>query len=459
MTASTTSSHGRSRRQHLSTSTRSRDHGRRHCHRHAVVFQWKRTTPPTLLVACQLWLCLSFLLNINNTKIVVDAFASYMVQNIGCMTDLSTDEVIMNAPVVAAAQSDHPEVYLKLANEVDAAKVESIEGKTKYWIDTNAKHHPDHVYEDAILIELQLDYDDTVLKDLQFLVEASFGASMVGGQCDDEKRIAARTHDKVTLKLPTTTTVPIQVWAGWATGHEQVRLTPVVEFQLKPAAKREEEEEHVEEQPPPVQQPKQQQQVVTEDERKNENEMAQEFKAYKNKRRQEEGRGETSSTKNKNRSGHQKENNPRRNHRKYHGHQQPALSEENEPETEHQEPRTLHKKRNRSGKDDKKEAIVNDDTDDSRPKKNSRGGDATPQDKIKERQRKWVHNKDAIMDRVLKHSGGTSTDLPDSIQMETTWFLYGLGILLLGNIVAIKACIFVSQHKKGGSGGGEAKHV
>ena len=56
-----------------------------------------------------------------------DAFATYLMGNVGCMTDLSTDEVIMNSPVVAAADSDHPKVHLAVVprdeKEADAVVV------------------------------------------------------------------------------------------------------------------------------------------------------------------------------------------------------------------------------------------------------------------------------------------------------------------------------------------------
>ena len=81
-------------------------------------------------------------------------------------------------------------------------------------------------------MELQLEADG--LSDVQFVVETSGEgrASMEHGQCDNAKRVAARGKDTVTLliMMEEISTQPIGVWAGWATGHEAVRLTPVLEF-------------------------------------------------------------------------------------------------------------------------------------------------------------------------------------------------------------------------------------
>jgi hypothetical protein len=161
-----------------------------------------------------------------------EAFASYMLSGSGCLTDLSTEEIIMNNQVVDYEDSDHPTVHLDVVNRDDPA-IEKMErngasGATKIWLVPGTA-----TTEEEISLELRLDYDNRVLHDVQFVVETTPGAKFVGGQCDDEKRVASRGSDPVIFKIIPSSdlaSAPVQVWGGWATGHEKVRLTPPIEF-------------------------------------------------------------------------------------------------------------------------------------------------------------------------------------------------------------------------------------
>jgi hypothetical protein len=88
-------------------------------------------------------------------------------------------------------------------------------------------------------------------EDIQFVMEVGLvteegtedappaPASFVNGGtigCENDKRVAARYMDKhgqVTLKIQDDT-VPLKVWAGWATGQNPVRLTPSLILNPKP---------------------------------------------------------------------------------------------------------------------------------------------------------------------------------------------------------------------------------
>ena len=91
---------------------------------------------------------------------IADAFATYLLGSVGCVTDLFTDEVIMNSQVVAAADSYHPKVHLELVQQQDNDNVrdETMEkwGRTRiYVIPLSSTDN-----EDDVLLELRLNVED-----------------------------------------------------------------------------------------------------------------------------------------------------------------------------------------------------------------------------------------------------------------------------------------------------------
>jgi hypothetical protein len=174
----------------------------------------------------------------------VDAFASNLVvTTIGCMTDLSTDEIIMNNEVKLPEESDFPKMHLVVLDEDD----NHLESPFKY--------HPST--ETELKLAFVNPYKDTdegrELGDIQFVMEvgvvgaageeedgeAPSPASFINGGaigCDGNKRVSASLRDydghvKLRINDPASR---IRIWAGWATGQESVRLVP--DLILEPGA-------------------------------------------------------------------------------------------------------------------------------------------------------------------------------------------------------------------------------
>lgn len=161
------------------------------------------------------------------TKIVlVDAFANNLVEtNIGCMTDLSTEEVIMNNEVRPPEESDFPKMHLVVLDGSDKQL------ETPYQYDPSATT--------TVRIAFVIPYSTKEFnEDLQFVVEVeeagkedSNAAEFVAGGpigCENHKRVSARHMDNnglVVLQI-NDPTAKLRVWAGWATGHSAVRLVP-----------------------------------------------------------------------------------------------------------------------------------------------------------------------------------------------------------------------------------------
>jgi len=161
-----------------------------------------------------------------------DAFASNLVDTgIGCMTELSTDEVIMNEEVKPPEESDFPRMHLAVLDS-EGAPMENEPTSIPYKYDPTIK---------TIQLAFVNPYTaDEFHDDLQFVVEvagptedsgaAEFvsGGSSIG--CEKNKRVSGRLMDglaRVVLQI-NDPTVQLRVWGGWATGHNAVRLTPAL---------------------------------------------------------------------------------------------------------------------------------------------------------------------------------------------------------------------------------------
>jgi len=160
------------------------------------------------------------------TTVLVDAFANNLVEtNIGCMTDLSTEEVIMNNEVKPPEESDFPKMHLVVLGDSDK------ELETPYYYDPSSTK--------TVRIAFVIPYSTSEFNDdLQFVVEFeepgkedSNAAEFVAGGpigCENNKRVSARHMDNnglVVLQI-NDPTAKLRVWAGWATGHSAVRLVP-----------------------------------------------------------------------------------------------------------------------------------------------------------------------------------------------------------------------------------------
>ncbi|GAX19599.1 hypothetical protein FisN_19Hh178 [Fistulifera solaris] len=138
------------------------------------------------------------------------SFATYLLSRSNCWTDLSTDEVIMNHRVVSHEESDDPMMHIRLVHGPLPA------GTT---------------FPTKVALQVLTENPST---DYQYVMEVNgTGAAFVGGSCDMDRRIAGRSKDIVELTL-NDASAPVTVWAGWAAGHEAVRLTP--ELVIHPTA-------------------------------------------------------------------------------------------------------------------------------------------------------------------------------------------------------------------------------
>ena len=133
----------------------------------------------------------------------------------GCLTDLSTDEVIMNNPVVAFADSEHQEVKIGWKRkDTDEMRFD-------------AEIKIDHVPLDVTFFLVVP--AESKLHDVQYVIETTVqpGVMFEYGGCDDHRRAHGRVHGDQGNKL-LIEQVPekdLQVWAGWAGGFEAVKLT------------------------------------------------------------------------------------------------------------------------------------------------------------------------------------------------------------------------------------------
>ena len=179
---------------------------------------------PSNLVYATLGMFLLVLLSTHYT-LFADAFANNLVvTSIGCMTDLSTDEIIMNEDVKPPEESDFPKMHLAVLDEYQ----KPIDMTTVLY-DPTAK-----TLEIAFVNPYTINEFN---EDLQFVMEIegptedSRAAEFVSGGsigCDNNKRVSGRLisdQAAVTLQI-NDPTAKLRLWGGWATGHNAVRLTP-----------------------------------------------------------------------------------------------------------------------------------------------------------------------------------------------------------------------------------------
>ena len=179
-----------------------------------------------------------------NNGLFADAFAHNLVEtNIGCMTDLSTDEVIMNEEVLPPEESDFPEMHLAVLDQNENA----VQG-------TTVEYDP---FAKTIQIAFVNPYSKSEFRDdLQFVVEIegptedSRAAEFVTAEsigCDNNRRASGRllSNQAAMVLQINDPTAKLRLWGGWATGHNAVRLTP--DLILEPGQTKEEAEESIEE--------------------------------------------------------------------------------------------------------------------------------------------------------------------------------------------------------------------
>jgi len=342
------------------------------------------------------------------------------------MTELSTDEVIMNGHVVAASESSHPKVHLALvqsSQELVARTTVDEDGTTRYYL--RNKNNAD-----KIPVELRLSIDDyPELKDIQFVVDTTTGveegsgengANLVGGQCDGQTRVSGRGSDTVILNVPATaTTNPVQVWAGWATGHEAVKLTHILEFHVDGA------DELIKGDNGNTDDKRDLSEREAEAELKQAKEkFAEKVSAYQQQSSPNKVKGKPANTRSNSNNAHRKDKDqavePPTSKKKKD--KSSGRGRRSKPDHHHHERNDLNSKRERQAMEDRK---------------TQRRSELYNQRDTLGKKRQSKNNDDSIPQKV--------------IAMDTTWYFYGLGILVVGNLLAVQACTYAGRR------GGDSK--
>lgn len=127
-----------------------------------------------------------------------------------CYVELDTDEIIMNYDVLPPEDAKVPGVVLVGRSSVtDEWKSESL------------------TFEKEETFQFRLQVPDSLKsQNVQYVIETSEGALFSPSNWCEGRRTHANRHDtSVTLQVDGSAD-EVFVWAGWATGHEAVTLTP-----------------------------------------------------------------------------------------------------------------------------------------------------------------------------------------------------------------------------------------
>lgn len=139
-----------------------------------------------------------------------NGFASWL----NCYVELDEEEVIMNHPVTPAKDSPHPVTIQVRTETTDESK----------WSDTLT--YPLGLTT-TVFTRLAIP-PELANQDLQYVIEVSDGAIFLeGAVCDGKRAVGGSSGYIGKLVIDGTSAPPfIELVAGWATGHEAVKLTP-----------------------------------------------------------------------------------------------------------------------------------------------------------------------------------------------------------------------------------------
>lgn len=187
----------------------------------------------------------------------VHGFADILTTRSNCWTELTPEEVIMNALIVPAVESDDLLMHIELVATSSSSSLEdSSSGSKSYSLvaadpgTVSILLKDDSLLASVFPIEIPLrlvttkertDPDYQFVMDIVSTNKSDLGdpkkegaASFLNGACDGHSRVVGRgTKEIVTLIIrqqPTQAGERIAVVAAWAAGHEAVRLTPTLTF-------------------------------------------------------------------------------------------------------------------------------------------------------------------------------------------------------------------------------------
>ena len=164
-----------------------------------------------------------------------EGFSSYMTTKSGCLIELDTSEVVMNNPIQAAPSWDTADgkVQLIVTTEDGNQVLDTTPGSRD---DRRVLVLPDN---NALPTTVRVKVQGSV-PDGQYVLQIGpmnpdedsdgdfHGASFENGHCDGHTRYTGRINDDGAIL---TVNEESQLWAGWAAGHETVKLLPGYYFQ------------------------------------------------------------------------------------------------------------------------------------------------------------------------------------------------------------------------------------
>lgn len=193
-----------------------------------------------------------------------NAFPTYLTSGSGCYKELDVDEVIMNSNVVSyedqLSDSTKPKMNIVVNGHVpkqiqiqqqqqqgDSATSTTSGGgilQLSYFpINLNLQVLPDMTISGNTLSQQMKE----AIADYQYIIDiiqppddnsaedgppdASFDD---GGMCERKHRISGRGQKDSVSIICSNTLVPVKLVAGWAAGHEAVKLTPMLTIQQHP---------------------------------------------------------------------------------------------------------------------------------------------------------------------------------------------------------------------------------
>jgi hypothetical protein len=175
-----------------------------------------RRTPLIRVLLCLVLALIASLMDTRGGLLFANAFSSYLLSSSGCQTDLDTTEVIMNHAVISAEESDDLNIHVYVVGSDDR--------------DTILETYSVDQFPVTLDLQVITKPNPNVFPSTsayQFAIEVAGKAYFPKGACEGKKRAAGALTEtiQVVVEEPGAT-----VWAAWASAHEGVRLTPVLEF-------------------------------------------------------------------------------------------------------------------------------------------------------------------------------------------------------------------------------------
>ena len=161
----------------------------------------------------------------------VDSYAAWLK----CFVELDPSEVIMNQYVVPFRNAEYDGIELEVRKE----------GEENEWTSKEYFHSEAHTIEVRLRLPQNVKKSfDEARREVQWVLEATPGATVTSSELCDGRRGYAMRHDEViTLEIDSNKTIsekPVELVAGWAFGHSEVTLTPRMSLRLRMATNAEE---------------------------------------------------------------------------------------------------------------------------------------------------------------------------------------------------------------------------